>query len=136
MLIGVASLASCQKESLGDAPTLSGEYATLTYQIGKEVFFDIKAGSASQGGNASAINVLWYGVYHKKQLLDGTYTYIYMSDMSDFVEIDATANLSNIQVPITLIKNQEYKLVFVAQHRFKQTDQSNYTYIYNQSVYR
>jgi hypothetical protein len=51
--------------------------------------------------------------------------------MSDFVEIPAGSDLSKISVPITLIKNQEYKLVFVAQHRFMQANETNYTYIYN-----
>ena len=120
-LLSVSLLASCQKENFVDTP----EEVTLTYQLCKDITFDVKS------GNTSAVNVLWCGVYHKKQLSNGDSAYIYMSDMSDFIEITAGTELSNINVPITLIKNQKYKLIFVAQHRFKQEGANDYTYTYN-----
>ena len=49
--------------------------------------------------------------------------------MGDFVEISGT---SNINVPITLIKDQTYKLVFIAQHRFESNQRTDcYAYTYN-----
>ena len=106
-----------------------GEPATLTYSVSTSVSFEVKSGAegseGSEGsvpGNASEINVLWYGVYHKKA--DGTYKY--MSDMSAFVEV---ADQNSIQVPITLINGQEYELVFVAQHRIL-ADDDEHTYMY------
>ena len=106
-----------------------GEPATLTYSVSTSVSFEVKSGAdgsdGSEGsvpGNASEINVLWYGVYHKKA--DGTYKY--MSDMSAFVEV---ADPNSIQVPITLINGQEYELVFVAQHRIL-ADDDEHTYMY------
>ena len=123
LILCVAFLASCQKE---DPAQGLQEKVTIEYQLSQDVLCTVKS-----AGDASQINVIWYGVYHKKQLADGSHTYIYKSDMSDFVEIPAGSDLSKISVPITLIKNQEYKLVFVAQHRFMQANETNYTYIYN-----
>ena len=93
-------LASCQK----DAGVQASEEAVVTYDVKAPIEFEIK--SAGQG---TAINALWYGVYHKKA--DDTYRY--MSDMSDFVQV---TDINNISVPITLFKDQEYKIIFVAQH--------------------
>lgn len=96
-------LASCQK----DAGVQASEEAVVTYDVKAPIEFEIK--SAGQGtGQGNAINALWYGVYHKK---DNTYRY--MSDMSDFVQI---TDINDISVPITLFKDQEYKIIFVAQH--------------------
>ena len=111
ILLSVFLLASCQKDSYVDAP------ATLIYTIVPDVTFEVKSAAAS-----TSVNTLWYGVYHKKN--DGTY--VYVNDMSDFVEI---TDPSNIEVPITLINDQEYKLVFVAQHRF-QSQQRTDSYAY------
>ena len=97
-------LASCQK----DAGVLASEEAVVTYDVKAPIEFEIK--SAGQGaGQGNAINALWYGVYHKKD----EDTYRYMSDMSDFVQV---TDINNISVPITLFKDQEYKIIFVAQH--------------------
>ena len=93
-------LASCQK----DAGVQTSEEAVVTYDVQAPIEFEIK--SAGQG---NAINALWYGVYHKKA--DDTYRY--MSDMSDFVQV---TDINDISVPITLFKDQEYKIIFVAQH--------------------
>ena len=97
-------LASCQK----DADVQASEEAVVTYDVKAPIEFEIK--SAGQGaGQGTAINALWYGVYHKK----GVDTYRYMSDMSDFVQV---TDINDISVPITLFKDQEYKIIFVAQH--------------------
>ena len=112
IFFSILLLASCQKESPVDAP----EFTTMTYHVQPPVQFITKAGEGNK------INILWYGVYHKKA--DGHYDYV--EDMSAFVEI---TDPSDIKVPITLIRNQEYKLVFVAQHRVM-INQSTHSYTY------
>ena len=96
-------LVSCQKDAcVGD----SGK-SVLTYTVQAPFEFEIKSTSNGQG---SQINALWYGVYHKKA--DGRF--VYMSDMSAYVPVDDASR--EISVPITLFKDQEYKIIFVAQH--------------------
>ena len=96
-------LVSCQKDAcVGD----SGK-SVLTYTVQAPFEFEIKSTSNGQG---SQINALWYGVYHKKA--DGRF--VYMSDMSAYVPVDDASQ--KISVPITLFKDQEYKIIFVAQH--------------------
>jgi hypothetical protein len=100
-------LASCQK----DAGVQASEEAVVTYDVKAPIEFEIKGAGQGTGqgvGQGNAINALWYGVYHKK---DDTYRY--MSDMSDFVQV---TDINDISVPITLFKDQEYKIIFVAQH--------------------
>lgn len=100
-------LASCQK----DAGVQASEEAVVTYDVKAPIEFEIKSSSQGTGqgtGQGNAINALWYGVYHKK----GS-TYRYMSDMSDFVQV---TDINDISVPITLFKDQEYRIIFVAQH--------------------
>lgn len=109
ILSAIVLLAACQKENRIQEPELS----TVTYSVAAPVEFETKA-----AGDASRINVLWYGVYHKKE--SGEFKY--MSDMSAFVDVTYP---SSIQVPITLINNQVYRLVFVAQHK------SDEEYVYN-----
>lgn len=109
ILSAIVLLAACQKENRIQEPELS----TVTYSVTTPVEFEIKS-----AGEASEINVLWYGVYHKKE--NGEFKY--MSDMSAFVDV---IKPSSIQVPITLINNQAYRLVFVAQHK------SAGEYVYN-----
>ena len=120
-------LAACQKDVVVDG----GSASTLTYSLSTGVSFEVKGtvsdpaavtDPAEVTGGASKINVLWYGVYHKKS--DGTYSY--MSDMSAFVEV---TDPTSIQVPITLITGQEYELVFVAQHRILSVN-DDHTYMY------
>ena len=120
-------LAACQKDVVVD----EGSASTLTYSLSTGVSFEVKGtvsdpaevtDPAAVSGGASKINVLWYGVYHKKS--DGTYSY--MSDMSAFVEV---TDPNSIQVPITLITGQEYELVFVAQHRILSAN-DDHTYMY------
>lgn len=106
-------LASCQK----DAGVQTSEEAVVTYDVKAPIEFEIK--SAGQG---NAINALWYGVYHKK---DDTYRY--MSDMSDFVQV---TNINDISVPITLFKDQEYRIIFVAQ-RIDADGSTTSRYTYN-----
>ena len=122
IFFSIILLAACQKDVVVDG----GAASTLTYSLSTGVSFEVKSGAeGSEGsvpGNASEINVLWYGVYHKKA--DGTYKY--MSDMSAFVEVD---DPNSIQVPITLINGQEYELIFVAQHRILSAN-DDHTYMY------
>jgi hypothetical protein len=101
----VTILFSCEKGSRLDMET--SEQVTLTYDIEAPVEFQIK--STPTTGQGSKINALWYGVYHKKE--NGSY--VYVSEMSDFVQV---TNASNISVPIVLFKDQQYKIIFVAQH--------------------
>ena len=109
---------SCQKETRIDTP------ATLTYTVVPEVSFDVKSGEEGATIN-SEVNSLSYLVYHKKE--DGEF--VYVGEMGDFVEIAGT---SDINVPITLIKDQTYKLVFIAQHRFESNQRTDcYAYTYN-----
>ena len=109
---------SCQKETRIDTP------ATLTYTVVPEVSFDVKSGEEVATIN-SEVNILSYLVYHKKE--NGEF--VYVGEMGDFVEISGT---SNINVPITLIKDQTYKLVFIAQHRFESNQRTDcYAYTYN-----
>lgn len=120
----IVLLASCQKH--GDMMT--GDKAVATFEIETPFEFEIKS---TTNGNASAVNALWYGVYHKKE--NGSY--VYMSDMSAYVSVtDASQKIS---VPITLFRNQEYKIILVAQHIEQVTSQdgsssSCYTYIINE----
>lgn len=96
-------LISCQKESRIE----TSEKTVVTYEVQAPVEFEIKSTGSGQG---SSVNALWYGVYHKKQNNE----YVYMSDMSAHVAVtDASQKIS---VPITLFKDQEYKIIFVAQH--------------------
>lgn len=90
----------------------------MTYTLRPDIQFEVKSAARS----ASKINVLWYGVYHKNA--DGLY--VYMRDMSAYVEIVDT---SDIKVPIALFKDQEYRLVFVAQHCI-QSAQRSLSYVY------
>ena len=109
---------SCQKETRIDTP------ATLTYTVVPEVTFEVKSGEEVATIN-SEVNILSYLVYHKNEKGE----FVYVSEMGDFVEISGT---SNINVPITLIKDQTYKLVFIAQHRFKSNQRTDcYAYTYN-----
>ena len=78
---------------------------TLTYDVEAPVEFQVKS-----TGEGSAVNALWYGVYHKKD--NGSYVYI--SEMSAHVPV--TDSSLRISVPIVLFKDQEYKIIFVAQH--------------------
>jgi hypothetical protein len=127
IFFSVILLAACQKDVVVDG----GSASTLTYSLSTGVSFEVKGtvsdpaavtDPAAVSGGASKINVLWYGVYHKKS--DGTYSY--MSDMSAFVEV---TDPNSIQVPITLITGQEYELVFVAQHRILSAN-DDHTYMY------
>lgn len=107
-------LSACQKE----APVSTLEKTVVTYTVQTPVEFELK--STSDRGQGAAVNALWYGVYHKKA--DGKY--VYMSDMSAYVSVtDASKNIS---VPITLFKDQEYRIAFIAQHI---SDEGVYTYI-------
>lgn len=100
ILSAIVLLASaCQKETRVDAAV------TMTYSVKPPVQFITKA-----AGEGSQVNILWCGVYHKK----GENNYTYMEPMSVFVTITPG---QDINVPLTLIRNQEYMLVFVAQHR-------------------
>ncbi len=103
-------LCACSKEM----DPQQGTETTLIYEVTTDVQMEIKSPQP-----ATEVNMLWYGVYHKKD--DSTYRY--MSDMSAFVEI---TDPSQITVPITLIKDQEYKIVFVAQ--YKDSGEEAYTY--------
>ena len=117
IFFSIVLLASCQKDDRVNAL----EETVVTYKVQPSVSFEVKS-----PGEATAINVLWYGVYHKKA--NGEYKY--MNDMSAFVEVTDPAK---INVPITLIKGQEYKLVFVAQHRIQSANDDNvYTYTVNE----
>ena len=116
IFFSIVLLAACQKDDRVNAL----EETVVTYRVQPSVTFEVKS-----AGEATAINVLWYGVYHKK----ASGNYEYMNDMSAFVEVTDPAN---IQVPITLIKDQEYQLVFVAQHRIQSDNNDNvYTYTVN-----
>lgn len=118
-------LVSCQKDGCVE----TSEQSVLTYTVRAPFEFEIKSQS---NGAGSQINALWYGVYHKKA--DGSF--VYMSDMSAYMPVkDASRDIS---VPITLFKDQEYKIIFVAQHieavAAASGDVSNrYTYIVNES---
>ena len=96
-------LVSCQK----DERIETSEQSVLTDTVSAPFEFEIKSSTNGQG---SQINALWYGVYHKKA--DGSFKY--MSDMSAYVPVDDASQ--KISVPITLFKDQEYKIIFVAQH--------------------
>ena len=98
-----------------------GAQTLVTYSLSSDIQFDVKSDTKTSA--ASQTNILWYGVYHKKE--NGNY--VYMSDMSAFVQID---DPSDITVPVTLIQDQEYRIVFVAQHRIENSGQE-YKYMYN-----
>lgn len=113
--------ASCQKETCVDTP------ATLTYTIVPDVSFVVKSGEEASASVNPAVNSLSYMVYHKKVDDNGVEYYDYIPEMGAYVAID---DASDIRVPITLIKDQEYKLVFIAQHRFE-SQQRTTGYAYN-----
>lgn len=113
ILSAIVLLAGCRKDAPVDAPELT----TMTYNVKAPVQFFTKA-----AGEGDQINILWCGVYHKEA--EGNY--VYMPYMSAFVEVTPG---QNIKVPLTLIRNQYYKLVFVAQHRNNDNTKA-YTYTY------
>ena len=117
ILSSIVLLAACQKESRVDSP------ATLTYTVVPKISFDLKSGAEPAEVTTSEVNSLSYMVYHKKA--DGRY--VYVREMGDFVTI---TDASDIKVPITLIKDQEYILVFIAQHRFQNMQRTD-SYAYN-----
>lgn len=103
ILFAFALVVSCQKNGGEDAAGTS----VVTYTVEAPVEFEIKSSASGEG---EKVNALWYGVYHKKS--EGHFEY--MNDMSAYVQIgDATRKIS---VPIVLFKDQEYKIIFVAQH--------------------
>ena len=112
ILFAIVLLAGCQKDAPVDASV------TMTYSVKPPVQFITKA-----AGEGSQVNILWCGVYHKK----GENNYTYMEPMSVFVTITPG---EDINVPLTLIRNQEYRLVFVAQHR-SDTNLRTTGYTYN-----
>ena len=118
---------SCQKETRIDTP------ATLTYTVVPEVSFDVRSGAESTSTNFnSEVNSLSYLVYHKKFDENNQPYYDYIEEMGAYGTIDKP---SNIQVPITLIKDQEYMLVFIAQHRFQSQQRTeSYAYTYNNGI--
>lgn len=118
-------LISCQKDNSVNRL----EKRVVTYDVQSPVEFEIKSSSK---GTGSEVNALWYGVYHKKS--DGNY--VYMSDMSAYVSIDDPTK--NISVPVTLFKDQQYKIIFVAQHiesvaSGTGSNTNCYTYIVNEN---
>ncbi len=115
ILSALLLLASCQKDSRFE----TAEEAVVTFDVQTPVEFEVK--SETKGtGSGTQINALWYGVYHKKG--DGSYKY--MNDMSAYRTVDNASE--KISVPITLFKDQEYKIAFIAQHR---SSDGVYTYI-------
>ena len=121
ILTALVLLASCQKETCVDTP------ATLTYTIVPEVSFMVKSGEEAATAVNPAVNSISYRVYHKKVDENGVPYYDYIEEMGAYAAID---NTSDIRVPITLFKDQEYKLVFIAQHRFE-SQQRTTGYAYN-----
>lgn len=115
---------SCQKETSIDSP------ATLTYTVVPQVSFDIKSGTETINTEVNTeVNSISYLVYHKKINAQGQPYYEYIEEMGSYKPID---DPTQIRVPITLIKDQEYKLVFIAQHRFKSQQRTeSYAYTYN-----
>lgn len=100
------------------------EKTVVTYDVQAPVEFEIKSTANGQG---ASINALWYGVYHKKE--NGNY--VYMSDMSAYITV--TDPSKKISVPITLFKDQKYKIIFVAQYIASGTEGNCYTYIINEN---
>ena len=105
----------------------------LTYTVSAPFEFEIKSSTNGQG---SQINALWYGVYHKKVNENGAEYYDYIEEMGAYVPVDNASR--EISVPITLFKDQEYKIIFVAQHvkAVPSVDgnvSNRYTYIVNES---
>ena len=112
-MFAIVLLAGCQKDTSVDVL----EMTTMTYSVKAPAQIITRA-----AGEGDEINVLWYGVYHRES--DGKF--IYMPDMSAFVTVNPQ---EDIKVPITLIKNQVYHLVFVAQHR-SVSESGEYVYTY------
>lgn len=121
ILFAIVLLApSCQKDAPVDASV------TVTYTLVPEVSFHVKSGDETTPAATPTVNSLSYRVYHRKMKADGTYYYDYIEEMGAYVEI---TDASDIHVPITLIKDQYYKLVFIAQHRFDSRNaQTTYAY--------
>ena len=116
----------CQKAFVVDG----GAGAVVTYTIVPEISFDLKSGAeGTTVATNRELNSLSYMVYHKKIDANGQTYYDYIEEMGAYVTID---NPSNIPVPVTLIKGQEYRLVFVAQHRFE-SQQRTISYAYSVS---
>ena len=115
---------SCQKETSIDSP------ATLTYTVVPQVSFDIKSGTETINTEVNTeVNSISYLVYHKKINAQGQPYYDYIEEMGAYKTIKDPTQIS---VPITLIKDQEYKLVFIAQHRFESQQRTEtYAYTYN-----
>ena len=113
IILSLLALAACTKTHAPENPQTS----TITYQLSADIQMEIKSTPET------AVNVLWYGVFHKQGE-----NYVYMSDMSAFVDI---TNPESIKVPITLIKDQEYKIAFVAQYKEIKEGNDVYTYLIN-----
>lgn len=102
-------MAACAKENVDLGPAMS----VITYDVcTSTIEMEIKGSAA----DAPTVNVLWYGVYHKKE--DGQYVQVRTSSVTI---VDPTS----IEVPVTLVQGQEYRVVFVAQNKVADT------YIYN-----
>ena len=117
ILSAIVLLAACQKDVSVDA------VATLTYTLVPNVSFEVK--SEAQSTVNTTVNSLTYKVYHKK----GENDYRYVNEMSSHIAI---TDPSDIKVPISLIKDQEYLLVFIAQYRFELQQRTQcYAYMYD-----
>ena len=84
----------------------------MTYTLRPDVQFEVKSLESQ-----SAVNTLSCLVYH---FMNGGYEYV--PELSLFVDLTDSSNLDNdgnINVPVKLFKDQQYRLIFVAQHAIK-----------------
>lgn len=109
VIISVLLMAACAKENHDAAEKLS----VVTYDV---CTLDIEMEIKASGAAAPTVNVLWYGVYHKQE--SGQYVQVRTSS----VEI---VDPASIEVPVTLVQGQEYRVIFVAQNKVADT------FIYN-----
>ena len=102
-------MAACAKDPADLGPAMS----VVTYDVRTST---IEVEIKSSDEEVPTVNVLWYGVYHKQE--SGQYVQVRTSS----VEI---VDPTSIEVPVTLVQGQEYRVIFAAQNKV------NDTFIYN-----
>lgn len=108
----------CQKAGVVD----TAQEALMTYTLRQDVQFEVKSDARS-----TAVNTLSCLVYH---FINGGYEYV--PELSLFVDLTDPANIDNagnIYLPVKLFKDQQYRLIFVAQHTIR-TDEGTESYVY------
>lgn len=114
----------CQRVEVVGVP----QVALMTYTLRQDIEFEVKSDVQT-----TAVNTLSCLVYH---FMNGGYEYV--PELSLFVDLTDPSNIDNagnINVSVKLFKDQQYRLIFVAQHLIDTAEgTSNYVYTVNDGV--